>query len=555
MTRMASPLPAYNALVAAARILPATKIHDPKYDSWQDQAWQMYDQVGEFEAAISWKANAMSRVRLLAAEVVPGGDEPEPITKGPAAEAMERLAGGTGGQAQLMKSMTIHRTVVGEGWLVGETPTNGTPETWRVCSADELRVKNDRYELREGDGRAAYRPLATNSMVVRFHTPHPRFGWQADSETRHALGALSELDLANKRIVAELISRLASNGILLYNKQALSFPSVEQPEGADQVDPFAQILVDVASRGIKDPTSAEATIPIPIGFDLGDASMADVDPRFLLQLIQMSGGLDEKLLTQRESAVRRVATVMDMPPEILLGVGGMNHWGAWAVEETAVKIHIAPGAEADTHALTLGYLEPTLKAAGAPLVGPNGGRLVVWYDPSEITTRADKSSDTQAAYDRGEASGAALRRESGLSEGDKPSPAQLREWAVIQMLASPLTAPAAWEILNGREATAEPDSGGTGEGSTTPPADEGGDRDLPDTRDDDRPDTDSPDAMAALSTDEIRQRMLTLVAELDRRGDGEPRSGWFEHTAMTDGQRVTPRRRSGDVEPAPAAAP
>src|SRR5690606_8677023 len=45
----------------------------------------------------------------------------------------------------------------------------------------------------------------------------------------------------------------------------------------------------------------------------------------------------------------------------------------WQVEETGIKIHIAPFAELITHSLTTGYLIPYLKSAGAPLVGPNGG--------------------------------------------------------------------------------------------------------------------------------------------------------------------------------------
>lgn len=432
---MVSPLPAYNSMVASATVLPAQRRLTPQYASWQEQAWGFYDQLGEFESAVSWRANTMSRVRLLAAKLAPGGDEPEPVNSGPAAEAVGRLAGGTGGQSQLMAELTAHLTVVGEAWVVGEDDPDNDIELWSVRSADELRVQSGpagSWQLRDDPRATAWR-TPSNVMVVRVWDPHPRRGWEADPAARHAFSAMTKLDLANKRIIATLISRLASNGILLYDKERLSFPTTAQTPAAGPVgapdalgggepDPFAVVLVDIASRGIKDPTSPEAVIPIPIGYSLGaNTSPADVDPKLLLQHIMFASDVDEKLLAQRQDALRELATALDMPVEALLGVGDLNHWSAWAVEESGIKIHVAPPAELICHALTVGYLKPYLEAAGEDPAG-----LIVWYDPSELTLRPDRSANTVQAYDRLEASGDALRREVGLSEDDKPDEAELK---------------------------------------------------------------------------------------------------------------------------------
>jgi hypothetical protein len=77
------------------------------------------------------------------------------------------------------------------------------------------------------------------------------------------------------------------------------------------------------------------------------------------------------------------------------------------------------------HALTKGYLVPVLRANGDAEVGPNGGRIVIWYDPSEIVQRPDKSSAADEAYDRMEINGVAYRREKGFSESDAPSGEEL----------------------------------------------------------------------------------------------------------------------------------
>lgn len=486
---MTSPLPAYNAVVASATVLKPQKSLSPQYDSWQEQLWDYYDTIGEFEAAVAWKANSLSRVRLLAAELSSSGEEPEPLDEGPAAEIMERFAGGTGGQAQLMREMVTHLSVPGEGWLVGEAgdPRAGAvegEEHWFVASANELRVstKGGSFELKTGEGRDDWRQLAANSMVVRVWQPHPRYGYLATSDARHAIGAMLELDLVNKRIIADITSRLASNGVLLYDKERLSFGQTQNapvPDDAEKPDPFAELFVAVAGRGIADPMSPEAVIPLPIGYSLGEG-LAGIDPKLLMQHITFGGGLDPKLLEQRNAAIKRLATNLDIPADVLLGLGDMNHWSAWNVEESGIKIHIAPTAELISYSLTAGYLRPMLQSQDAPLVGPNGRPVVVWYDPSEITVRPDRSQSTIAAYDRLEVPGRVLRRELGLSEeGDKPTDEELQELIGRFLVRQPTTsltalanmAPSGKVAIDGAEDVV-PTGGVTGEtgGEEPPPA-------------------------------------------------------------------------------------
>jgi hypothetical protein len=421
-------MPAFGTtLVASASVLSPLRANNPKYTSVQDRLWEYYYGLEEFSAAVNWKSNALSRVRLQAAEYIPGGDEPLPIAVGAAADAVARLAGGIGGQSQLMRLMGIHYNVPGEGWLVGQADENDD-DVWSVYSADELRISKGVYQLRVGEATAAWESLGSDVMVVRFWRPDARYSWRARSVAANALGAMGELDLINKRIVAETISRLASNGILLYDMDRLSLSQLPNPDTAEGVDQFAQMFVEIGSRGIKDPQSAEAALKTPMGVRLGDATdrkLSDV-----MQVIDLSNPIDDKLIPQRESAIRRLATALDLPSDQLLGVSGMNHWGAAQVEESGIKLHIAPDAETICHALTKGYLQPVLRAESRQtgedlLIGPNGGRIVMWYDPSEIVQKPDKSANSILAYDRMEITGKALRREIGLAESDNPTPDEL----------------------------------------------------------------------------------------------------------------------------------
>lgn len=419
-------LPAFNNVTASAAVIPPRRMHDPEYTSEQDQLWDYYQRLEEFSAAVNWKANAISRVRLIAAEFTPGGDEPIPITEGPIADAVAQFAGGIGGQSQILGETAIHLNVPGEGWLCGVEDDFGDI-TWKVYSADELRVRRiegniERYQVRTGESVRAWATLPADTLVVRFWRPHPRWGWKATSRAAYALSAMKELDLINRRIIAETISRMAANGVILYDRGKLSFPDLPTPVNAESVDPFAQILVDVGSKGIADPTSAQAAIKIPIGADLGDSDIRVSD---LIEVIDFSNPFSERMLDQRAAAVTRLATALDIPAEQLTGLGNMNHWGAAQIEESGIKVHITPDMEMICHAFTEGYLYPTLEAEGRAIVGPQGGRPVIWYDPSEIVMRPDRSNEALEAYDRGELTGAALLRELGFSAADQPDEDEL----------------------------------------------------------------------------------------------------------------------------------
>jgi len=428
-------LPAFNSLTASAAVIPPRRMHDPEYTSEQDQLWDYYQRLEEFSAAVNWKANAISRVRLIAAEFIPGGDEPIPITEGPIAELVAEFAGGIGGQSQILAETAIHLNVPGEGWLCGVEDPFGD-RTWKVYSADELRIRQGAYQIKVGENTRAWEELPEDSLVVRFWRPHPRWGWRATSRAAYALGAMKELDLINRRIIAETISRMAANGVIIYDRGKLSFPALPTPVSAESVDPFAQVLVDVGAKGIKDPTSAEATIKIPIGADLGDS---DIKVKDLIEVVDLSNPFSERMLDQRNAAVTRLATALDIPAEQLTGLGELNHWGAAQIEESGIKVHIAPDTEMICHAFTEGFLYPTLLAEGRELRGPAGGRPVIWYDPSEIVMRPDRSDQALQAYDRLEMTGVALLRELGFSESDQPDQVELDRLVELLRLRSTTT--------------------------------------------------------------------------------------------------------------------
>lgn len=435
-------------------------------DQWQNDVWSYYATLGEFNYGVWWLSNMLSRVRLRAARLQPDADEPEIVTDGPAAELMMRFGGGVSGQAQLMKRLTVQLSVPGEGYLVGEETGPGT-EKWMVRSTDEIRSQSGTFYVMNEEAVTSgqeWRPLAENSFVHRVWRPDDRYYHLADSPARSAREIMRELELVNRKICSEYLSRLASAGLLALPDDIV-FPVRE--EFADAANPLVAEFIEIAATAIDKPGTASSVIPIPFtGPPESIAAIKHID--FTLKI-------DERIIEKRDSAIKRLATKLDLPAEILLGMGDVNHWGAWQLEEGALKTHIAPVAELICDSLTQGYLQPRLQASGEDDVGD----WVVWYDMSELALRPDRSENAIQAYDRLEISGLALRRELGFDEDDKPTDEELTEQALKVIIHTlPSGAASALSQLTGEKVQpivpVSPQDPGTAEataeGKTPPPA-------------------------------------------------------------------------------------
>lgn len=438
------PTPEPQALTAAAAPVtsPRTELIR-NTETWQNEAWQYYDDLGEFRYGVDWTSAMLSRIRLYAARLEPGADEPIRADAGTAVDLMTTLGGGVAGQAQLMAGFGAQLAVPGEGYLVGET-INGV-ERWAVRSTDEVRAARGHFEVIDentASNGTQWRPLSPNSLVTRVWRPHKRFHYMADSPARAARRKMRELELINRYIISQFLSRLASAGVMLLPDE-ITFPVRE--EFADAPDPFVAEWIEIAAEAIRTPGTAAAVVPIPIKVP---AEYVDK-----IKHIDFTLQLDEKILDKRDSAIKGLATMLNMPAEVLLGMGDVNHWGQWMLEESALKTHIAPDAELICMAVTQGYLQPRLQASGVE----DWANWVVWYDMSELALRPDRSDDAFQLYDRLEINGAALRRETGFDESDKPTADELKEQGLKVIIKTlPSGAGSALSELTGEEVTITP---------------------------------------------------------------------------------------------------
>ncbi len=472
------------SLVAAAEVVTSkgvtNKIKPVGLLDWQERAWRFYDEVGELRFGIGWTSNALSRVNLVAARPPQAsGQEPTPIDKDDpeitpaerrAVELVEFIAGGASGQGQLLGEFGEHLGIAGFGWLVAEPdlddPDSDMYETWSVYSQEALRI-TDRpgdqpslIELRQSSAASSdgWRTAHPNALVVKVWRKHPRRPWEPDAPTRAVLTVLEQLDLLNAHVTATARSRLAGAGILAIPAEA-EFPppppkfdedGVPVDQEQDGFDRFVNELTEMMTVPIKERDSAAAVVPLTLAIP-GEY----IDK---LQHITFSTPFDERVQTLQEAAIKRLALGLDLPPEVLTGMGGVNHWTAWQVEETAITLHVEPNAEVVCNALTTGWLLPAFEAESI-----DASTAIVWYDTTDLQVPPDKSGNATEAYDRLQLSSAAYLREQGFSTEDQPDEDEFKKRVLLDAAkGAPTLAPsmlAAAGILDEQVAVAADEAG------------------------------------------------------------------------------------------------
>lgn len=405
------------SLLASAVRISGKKVKRAQHQKWQDEAWELHDLLGEVRAPAIQFANALSRATFYVAKQPPDDTvtSPEPITEGPAWEVLRSLGGSRIGRSQLVRRIAEQMWVAGESYLVGMVPQaladseEDVPLTslrWEVVSGDEVesltKPSAGRQEtiLVDEDGNA----LDSPRLTVRVWRPHPRRWWEADGPIRSSRPVLRELVGLTKYVSAQIDSRLAGAGILAVAQGASVVTGTEETETS-----LMDALMEAMVHPIEDRSAASSFVPLLLEIAGDDASKA-------MHWIRFASELDDAARELRDEAIRRWALGADLPPELLLGMSEANHWTSWLIREETVTTHLEPMLALIADALTTQYLWPVLEEMGEP----DAREWVVWFDSSVLTQRPNRADAAGELYDRGELTGAALRREAGFDEEDAP---------------------------------------------------------------------------------------------------------------------------------------
>jgi hypothetical protein len=359
---------------------------------WQAEAWRLYDIVGELHKLSGRVGDSLAQARLYVTEVDDTGEETGEVSD----ERIKRLAAvplGTGSQRDdNLRLAGIDLAVGGECWIVGEGAARN-PEaaegSWFVVTGaafsrlgDDLQVK--RPQIRGGSKLTL---KDGTDILIRCWRPHPNDTDQADSFTRSAIVPLREIELLTKREFAELDSRLTGAGIM-FLPEGVDFPRQEDdPEG---LAGFMAYLQRAAAASMTNQGDARSMVPIMA--TLPDHLIEHLDK---LQPINFWSELSAEITPMKDKAISRVASMAEIPQEVLTGIADSNHWTAWLISDEGIRwIRGYLGLVAD--ALTRGFLRRALESMGVA----NPERYAFAFDTSTLAAKPNRLDEAIQLHER-----------------------------------------------------------------------------------------------------------------------------------------------------------
>jgi hypothetical protein len=392
--------------------------------AWQSDAWGYRDMIGELRFAGQFKARAVARVKYFPAQVVPDEDEPLPFDADnvtvPAAlqraaeEELSRLPLDAG--YRFLGVLDENLTVAGECWLHGYMDTAGD-EQWEVLSVSEVVLGQDGMITirRHGEGIGRNLDPDGDEEMLRLWVPHPRWGNLADSPMRALQDVCEDIVLHGREMRAVSRSRIATNGIF------------KIPRGLALLLATANDAISADDEGFMAELAAALTAPIA-----NEGHPSSVAPAGLIGDLEDLKGFEHlridreasaEIIGKIEQGLARLARGLDIPPEIITGMGDANHWTAWQIDASTFRYHIDPSVRTIADSLTEAFLRPALLARGFSLADVR--QVMVWRDAGVLTENPNRGQDAKDAFDRGSIGFKALNAALGFTDGDMPDDDEL----------------------------------------------------------------------------------------------------------------------------------
>ncbi len=408
MTLPRSLRAAVRRLDLTATDAPTTTRRNTGNTDWQARAWTMFTEVGELQAVTQWVGNMASQVALYAAVASDETGELTPADDRSAARVVADMAGGSSGQSQMLRHAAVLLTVVGEYYVAIVTDPETGEEEWFTLPPHRVWVDHaGGWRVVLGGEEREVDPDVDS--IFRVHVPDPHAPEEPHSAVRSALPILEEIRAMDRVIEADARSRVSGAGILLVPTEA-QLPGGDPMGGVSPASTFTRRLYETMRRASDDQSSPEAVTPIVV------RTPADTADAF--QHLTLESKITERALDTRAAAIRRLAMSLDVPPEVLTGMGNSTHWNAELVDENSLRAHVGPLMSVICEALTVAVLRPVLEHE--PMLSVDPAAVHVGFDMRALAADTDNSETALAAFDRGAIGQQALRRELGFAEADAP---------------------------------------------------------------------------------------------------------------------------------------
>jgi hypothetical protein len=423
----------------------------------QRMCWQYHRGIGVVWYSGTFKANAISRLQIFPAEITASRQDPSPVDDLNSLQqvTLDDLAAGYSGlslgHAPMLGMLAMHDSVAGEchWWSTSDEATG--KNVHEILSTEELIYTGGTYQVRRYPGAIPI-PIKPTDLLVRLWTPDPSYKELATSPLFVQQDTLEELWLLLQAGIAAAKSRLASAGILTIPEE-LDYQGSVKSDGTKTE--FEEELLQVGTASIRDPRGAGRWFPVTLR---GKSDY--LKPEFL-RWVPFFKDMPKELIDRIDALRTRFAHDIDLPTELVTGLGDMTHWNAWIVDSMTWP-HLEPIAQRILANLSTYVYQPLLIAGG--MDPQDAARQVIWYDESLVVAKPDRSAAADIGIQNGSLSDQAWRRAHGFQEDDAPSDEEKARMFGWRWGDPGLAGSGDWTKATGRIATRVTEAAPAGEG-------------------------------------------------------------------------------------------
>lgn len=398
-------------------------------DYWQARAGIYNDSLPILGFCHDYVRDALSRVRPIAAiESEDPQAPPVPLSKDTAPDGLDpelcdqilqRLAP----FPEYMGSVAFRLDVYGECYvaMIEDDVDGDGEEHCRVFSPLEVYVQGEQWRWKRDAVDQLGVPFKPGAPFWRIWQSSHSYSVLPYSHMIRLLLPSEELLLLSQLVSSIATSRIATIGKLVVIADEFSLESAtadgqssteDAGDGEALSDTFFEDLFAMMTAAINNPKSAAAMTP-PIIRGPHDLVKDGIN------VVDISRTFEETLLKLRQEAREEIATGVNLPREIPLGVGSTNHWNAEAIKEETWLNHLEPRAMAVTSSTTTAFYRPALLANGVdPAIVR---RCVVGYDPTWFLGTPDRADGADEGLKDYAISLSTWREAKGYNEDDKPT--------------------------------------------------------------------------------------------------------------------------------------
>lgn len=423
-----SSVTAGGSTYTAASYTDATHVNQLR-QNWQQKIFNIYDTEGHLFYATNYIGGAMSRIKLVAAKKNPKDGEymrPTIIETGPIADLVRGIQSSRGGQSSFLRQVGRNMFLVGEVWVVASDISypNGESRTyWDAISVDEIVSggQNQMKFMRRSLPGSQPVELPKGSSAFRLWREHPRFSELADAGSRSCMELLEKIIVLNRAEKAIARSQLAGSGILALPQELV--PPAWQNQGGManpmEANPLWSALAESMTAPLSDESAVSAVVPLLL---VGPGDMINKIKYEPLHRSFDTAASQSSIA----NAIEQIANTLDIPKEILLGLGGATHWTAWSVREDTFQAHVQPLIELVCESLTRTFLQQsiarldpkTIEGILISLGVESVEDIIIWYDASQLILRPDSADKAAAAHDRFVITDEAYAKAQGIPDSD-----------------------------------------------------------------------------------------------------------------------------------------